>query len=517
MDDQGGLINWGRSMRNGEWHCVRLACVGMLLGVGVVSATAVASGVQDPAALAEKWFPPPTVPLLNPGAEAAEWSRVETVYARMAELARGHEQLEWRVIGTTELGMPIHALFFSSGRADALTVQIQARVHGNEPASTEGAMELAIRLAQGDLEEVSVNLIIIPVLNPEGAVQMERATGTDIDPNRDYVLQKSASVRAVYRLLQEFDPYVVLDMHEFRPWGRLGGPGEDTAHTIGSDLLSIGPNHPNLPLALRAFTAEVMVEGIGQRLGAAGLRFGRYELLDRLKGVLRVRESAPSFVSAKNALALGGRISLLTEGRGIGLGNQHYHRRTFAQYLAARAVIETAIRHEEEIKQLVQEVRAEVSTGERQWVLATEHREVSSTYELIHVGTNEMETVASTRWDHSEGLPTVVLEVPEAYFIPAKETVLLENLRGFGIDLAPVEPVDSMAMEVLRVAAFTPSSTVLYGGTKQRPDGSIVRGAVRRDHRIEITAERELRSFPEGGFIATTRGANALFLIPPRT
>jgi hypothetical protein len=492
--------------------------VRLVLAVGVMGAPFVGNASemasrQDPAPLAEKWFPKPDFPLLNPSAERGEWSTVETVYAQMGELAERSERLERRQVGTSVLGTPIHALFYTSGRAGAITVQIQARVHGDEPASTEGAMELAHRLAHGELGEVPVNLIIVPILNPEGAREMKRRTGTDIDPNRDYVLHHSEAVRLIYRLMEAFDPAVVLDMHEFTPWGRLGDPDESEAYTVGSDLLSIGSNHENLPKPLRAFTEEVFVGGIGRSIASAGLRFGHYELLDLHEGALRVRESAQTFVSAKNALALAGRISVLTEGRGIGLGPQHFHRRTLAQYLSARAVVDAAIAHEAAIKALLRTTRAEIAAGMPQWVLATEPLKRPSSYDLISVGTNEMETVPGIFWDRSGGQPTAVLDVPEAYFIPAGEEALLGHLRRFGVALTPVSPATTLKVEVLTVAAFAPSETVLYGGALRMPDGSLLREAVRRNHRVEITTREEARHFAAGGYLATTRQANALYLL----
>lgn len=457
---------------------------------------------RDSEVMRQRWFPKPEVRLHTPGAKEARWATVEEAYAFIDELAAGRENLEVRTIGESLLGVPIKALFHKTGDAEALTVLVQARAHGNEPASTEGALELAKSLADGDLQDLPVNVIVIPVLNPEGARKMERRTGTDIDPNRDYVLQNSACIRAVYGLMQAFDPEVVLDIHEHRA---LAWP---------FDLMVIEANNPNIPLALREFTAEKLIGAMEDALEAADLRIGPYRLLDIREEGIRVRESATTFVSEKNGLAMGGRISLLTEGRGIGLGTQHFHRRTMAQYLSSRAVVETAARYRDEIKDLVQESRRQIAEETETWVLRVDPVELPQEHAFLDTATNDLKMLPTTYWERTRGKVTAKVQRPEAYVIGPDQLALVDRLKRFGLRMERLARDTEMEVEIMEVEAFESGTTSLYGGRLERPeDGALVRPAVRRNHEISLRTKVETRKLPAGSWVIPTDQALSLYLI----
>lgn len=456
---------------------------------------------RDSAGLTQRWFGEPEVELHTPGSRDARWTTVEEAYAFMEALAARGDNLVVREVGESLLGIPIKALFHEVDDAEALTVLVQARVHGNEPASTEGALELAYGLAAGELAELDINVILLPVLNPEGARAMRRRTGTDIDPNRDYMLHNSGSVRAVFRLIRDYDPEVILDMHEHDAFG------------WPFDLMTIGPNNPNIPQEVRDYTAGVFIDGMRKAYGKAGLRLGPYRLLDYPDEGIRVRESATTFVSAKNALAMAGRISLLTEGRGIGLGTQHFRRRTLAQYTAARAVLETAAAGEAEIRGLVRAARAQIAGGLREWILRVDPVEVPARHALLDAGSLEVRPVETVYWERTKGVIARRLEVPPGYVIEASATALADRLRRFGLELERVSEPVALEVEILTVESAIEGSGILYGGDRMREDGAPVRPAVLRDHEIAIRTERKSRQIPAGSWIVRTDQPNSLYLM----
>ncbi|HKJ89927.1 MAG TPA: M14 family zinc carboxypeptidase [Oceanipulchritudo sp.] len=456
---------------------------------------------RDSVELTERWFTAPEVTFAVPGAEAGRWTTVEEAYARLEELAAEGARLTVREVGESLLGVPIKALFHEGGRADAATVLLQARVHGNEPATTEGLLEIAWQLAEGELRDLELNVILVPVLNPEGAREMERRTGTDIDPNRDYVLQQSAAVRTVYRLLRDYDPEVVVDLHEHSryPWPY--------------DLMTIGPNNPNIPEALRAFTDEVVIGGMREAFLEAGLRLGPYRILDFPEEGVRVRESATTFVSEKNAIALGGRINLLTEGRGVGLGNQHYHRRTLSQYTAMRSLLETVAKHEAEVREVVAGARAAIAEGMEEWILRVEPVKKKAQHDLLSAETQDVETVSTTYWDRTGGTVAAKLAVPEAYVIDASEAALMDRLLRFGLEAERVSEATEMTVDILTVEHFNAGRGQLYGGRMKRADGTLERLPVRRNHDITVRTRGERREIPAGSWIIRTAQPKALYLI----
>lgn len=456
---------------------------------------------RDSADIAQLLFAAPTVELHTPGAVHERWSTVEEVYSMLEQFAAARPGLSVREIGESQTGAAIKALFHEVDRTDALTVLIQARVHGNEPASTEGALELAHALAIGELAELDINVIIVPVLNPEGARTMRRRTDGDIDPNRDYSLQNSSEVRTVYRLLAKYDPEVVLDMHEH------------ASYAWPYDLMAIGPNNPNIPAPVIDFSNEVMMGGIAKAFDAQGLRMGPYRLLDFPEGQVRVRESATTFVSAKNALALAGRISLLTEGRGIRLGEQHFHRRTLAQYTAARAVVESAAKHEARIQDLLSGARRSIANDTREWILRVDPVQVKSEHALLNADSAQAEIVTSTYWERTKGTIAERLPVPAGYLIPADQEALMDRLRRFGLEATEVTESAEFAVETLTVERFEAGAESLYGGQLERADGALVLPPVLRNHEISVSVQRELKRVPGGSWIIPTNQINALYLM----
>jgi hypothetical protein len=491
----------------GKWRAF-LSTLALFCPLGDI----VGSPYADPPALAARHFPEPEVQLHTPGSANQTWTPLEDARGFMKAIADSDARIQLLQVGWSAEGLPVEALFFDYGNDGALTLHIQARVHGNEPASTEGALELAWQLAYGELAQSNVDILLIPVLNPEGTLVMERVTGRNIDGNRDYVLQNSRINRIVYQLLQEYDPEVVLDMHETRVWGRLGEPSDPQGATLPFDMMAIGPNNPNLPPAVIELANARFMPAMRDAVEAAGLRFAPYELVDFHEGGLRVRESATTFVSAKNALALGGRVSLLTEGRGIGIGDQHFVRRTLACYLAAKAVVETAVRNAPLIQEGLQAARAEIALADT-WILRTEPRLRSDTHPLLRVESNAIESIEVTYWGRSQGKPSLRQQVPAAYLIEPGNTPLIKRLSAFGLEMEQLIEAQSFEVEMLEVAQFEQGEDILYGGLKEGAVGNWGRRPQLRNHLIEIKTHTVEYTAPAGSFLISANQRNALYLL----
>ena len=97
---------------------------------------------------------------------------------------------------------------------------INASIHGTEYPGTDAAMKLIETLAYGDSEEVraildSVILLVNVVANPDGRVLNTRYNANGFDLNRDFITQSQPETEAMVRLLTEWNPMVLLDLHGF--------------------------------------------------------------------------------------------------------------------------------------------------------------------------------------------------------------------------------------------------------------------------------------------------------------
>ena len=97
---------------------------------------------------------------------------------------------------------------------------INASIHGTEYPGTDAAIELIETLAYGEGEEVeailnSVILLVNVVANPDGRALNTRANANGFDLNRDFITQSQPETRAMVRVITEWNPMVLLDLHGF--------------------------------------------------------------------------------------------------------------------------------------------------------------------------------------------------------------------------------------------------------------------------------------------------------------
>jgi hypothetical protein len=99
-------------------------------------------------------------------------------------------------------------------------VFINGSIHGSEYPGTDAALRLIETLAFEDTPQVqaildNVILLVNVVQNPDGRVLGTRANAHGFDLNRDFITQSQPETRATVRLLTEWNPMVLLDLHGF--------------------------------------------------------------------------------------------------------------------------------------------------------------------------------------------------------------------------------------------------------------------------------------------------------------
>lgn len=97
---------------------------------------------------------------------------------------------------------------------------INASIHGNEYPGVDAAIRLIQTLAYDDSPEVqlileNVILLVNVVQNPDGRILGTRANANGFDVNRDFITQSQPETRATVKVLTEWNPMVVLDLHGF--------------------------------------------------------------------------------------------------------------------------------------------------------------------------------------------------------------------------------------------------------------------------------------------------------------
>ncbi|MFW6437540.1 MAG: M14 family zinc carboxypeptidase [Armatimonadota bacterium] len=116
---------------------------------------------------------------------------------------------------------------------------IIARQHGNEPAGTEAAMALIKHLAtsEGRAERALLRnaaLLVIPMVNPDGASSNLRRNSAGVDLNRDWVTRGQAETQAVERVFREWQADAFVDLHELPASSSKASYQENFVETIAS-------------------------------------------------------------------------------------------------------------------------------------------------------------------------------------------------------------------------------------------------------------------------------------------
>lgn len=150
----------------------------------------------------------------------------QTINERLASLASS-TSARVTTIGTTRQGRAIEAVVLTNPAAasdleDRTRVVILAGQHGNEPTPVHAILRFLGRVtsrqecrAYCDLDRLIV--AFVPVVNPDGLAARKRCNSAGADLNRDWVDVSQPETLAVARLVHEFRPQVLIDLHE---WSR---------------------------------------------------------------------------------------------------------------------------------------------------------------------------------------------------------------------------------------------------------------------------------------------------------
>lgn len=156
------------------------------------------------------------------GNSSIAWSHPVS-YSEM--ISRLHKAAQTGRVRVVDLGesiqhrqIPLAAIGKDNAR---VRVMILCRQHGDEPVSTGAALEVIERYAKKDPRICKALqgtlLLVIPMVNPDGAEAMTRVNAVGADINRDWNTQSQPETQAVAHAFQILQPQVILDEHEWTP------------------------------------------------------------------------------------------------------------------------------------------------------------------------------------------------------------------------------------------------------------------------------------------------------------
>lgn len=130
--------------------------------------------------------------------------------------------------GTSTEGRSINLLTLGKGTTK---VFLWSQMHGDEPTATMALLDILnyISLNKNSAEVKKIlsetTLLIIPMLNPDGAERFQRRTSQGIDMNRDALRLQTPEARVLKSIRDKYNPEIGFNLHDQDPRFTVGETG----------------------------------------------------------------------------------------------------------------------------------------------------------------------------------------------------------------------------------------------------------------------------------------------------
>jgi hypothetical protein len=419
----------------------RSACVAAFLLGSLITALAgfdPASVYQEAPEVAARYPDPEvqyTTPAFAPGKR--DFTSQGELMAFLEELATKAPTMRLETGSRSQQGRVLPVLLFSRaqhaiGNGAKPVVLIIGQQHGNEPAGGEAALVLAQRLGIGDLADLlsSIDVIIVPRANPDGADAFVRELANGTDPNRDHTLLRTPEIQTLGTLFNRFHPQLVLDCHEFTVGGRWI---EKVGGLERIDAMIQYATVPNLPPSLDKAESRLFLPAILQAFDTHGLTHDWYHTTDGSRRDSPVAMGGIGPDTGRNVAGLRNAISFLLETRGVGLGRAHLARRVETHVVAAEAILQLAAKDPGTLMELSKQAAIEASTSDQPLVIvAHEHPEQR---EMIFVDPRtSADKPVTVSWLSALTIdPVLIRPRPAGYLVSHDDTKATDAIERSGL------------------------------------------------------------------------------------
>jgi len=194
-------------------------------------------------------------PCLQPAGLERELSRLVALYP---------DQVRVEEVGRSFEDRPVHLLTIGRGPAKVL---LWARMHGDEPTATPALVDIAHALLdhadEPDARAIldGLTLLMIPMLNPDGAEVYRRQNFQDIDINRDALNLATPEGRILKEVRDRNEPVLAFNLHDQDRRRTVGDTGVPAAlallAVVGDAQCTLTPGRARAERACSAIVAAV--------------------------------------------------------------------------------------------------------------------------------------------------------------------------------------------------------------------------------------------------------------------
>ncbi len=131
--------------------------------------------------------------------------------------------------GKSAEGRSIKLLTLGKGKTK---IFMWSQMHGDEPTATMGLMDalnyIAANQNSAEVKKIlsETTLLIIPMLNPDGAERFQRRTSQGIDMNRDALRLQTPEAKILKGIRDKYNPEIGFNLHDQDPRYTVGKTGK---------------------------------------------------------------------------------------------------------------------------------------------------------------------------------------------------------------------------------------------------------------------------------------------------
>jgi hypothetical protein len=209
----------------------------------------------------------------------AQWTTEPESRQFWRALDQSTDRVEVERIGTTIQGRPIQLVKVGEPAPKSVDVAAHGSVliyicsiHGDEKSGREACMQLARDMAatQDPAWErlLSRTTVLFINGNPDGWVADTRGNANGVDINRDYMELATPEGRAIVRVIRDWKPDVLNDVHEYGP-----------RQYYDTDLLHLWPRNRQADARIHRLSKQMSTEYSAVQVTSQGYTAGEYGLL----------------------------------------------------------------------------------------------------------------------------------------------------------------------------------------------------------------------------------------------
>ena len=336
---------------------------------------------------------------------------------------------------------------------NACVVLLIGQQHADEPAGGEALLELIGDVALDPTKlNPSVDLWIIPRINPDGAERSQRRNANDADLNRDHVVMLQPETKALYKLARQIQPHLAVDCHEF---GRDSSDYRKQGWTEWPQIMMDTANLAIMPDSLYKFGVQLCEEA-GKSMDAAGVNYTRYVVGDCpcCDSTGELRYSTLDADDARNGLSLYGCVSFIIESgllREAEDPQADLHKRVEAYKLLFDFFLNDSSRLAS-IRKAARNARtgvmpAAIPTN----VMWANQSPTVTDVRVIETATGKVRTIPTTTLMHDRMVKSAV-PMPLSYVVPVEHAELFSSLlKSHGIEFTRLDQPTSFEVQRVRL------------------------------------------------------------------